>query len=72
MAAELFVVNFETCHRAAELAFPTIATKYCLSNFFVRNQFEPSGGFFRVRVFHAACSRKLCRNRCCCTPGRNL
>jgi hypothetical protein len=46
MAAELFVVDFETCHRAAELA--------------LRDQFQPNGSFFEVRIFQAACSRKLC------------
>jgi hypothetical protein len=71
MAAELFVVNFESGHRTAQLAFPAIATKYYLAKIFVRDQFQPSRSFFEVSVFHAACSRKLCRNRCCCSPGRN-
>ena len=52
VAAELFVMNFKVCHRAAELAAPAVSPQYLLAKFPVILLFEPDRRLFRRSLIH--------------------
>ena len=65
VAAKLLVMDFEICHRAAQLAPPAIAPQDLLAKFPIAFLFKPDWRLFGNNVVHCTCSlrdvRKACR-----------
>src|ERR1017187_9647418 len=72
LATKLFVMDFQVRHRAARLTSPAIATQHLLPQTLVRNRIQPQAREFWASPAHDACSLRVPRNVCLCSPGRNL
>jgi hypothetical protein len=72
MTAEFVVVHLEIRHRATELTPKAVTTQNLLAQTFVRRRIKPEENCFRSKHFQAACSRRLSKKICRCSPGKNL
>ena len=72
VTAEVFMVNLEIGHNAAELASPTVSTQHPDAKLFVQFGIKPQARTFWLDVFHGAFSGKWSRNAFLSSPGRNL
>ena len=52
VAAKFFMVNFEVCHRTAELAAPAVSPQYMLAKLPVILFLEPDRPLFRRSLIH--------------------
>ena len=48
VAAKLFVMDFQVCHRAARLTPPAIATQHLLAQIFERSRIQPHAHTLKV------------------------
>lgn len=71
VAAKFFVVNLKTRHRAAQLTSPAVTTQHLLPQTLVRCRMQRAVHGFRTNRACHAFSRRLPRNACCCSSGRN-
>jgi hypothetical protein len=72
VAAELFVMEFESGHCAARLASPPITTKHLVTELFVELGIKPQARLLRSDLIHDAFSFTWCRNVRLSSPERNL
>ena len=72
VAAELFVMDFQVRHSAAQLTPPTVAAQHLLPQTVVRNRIQAHPRELRAQRAHETFSLRPSRNACRCSWGRNL
>ena len=64
VAAKLFVVDLQVCHRTAQLTAPAVSPQYVLAELLVILLLEPDRRLFLLNLLHWICSFTICRNAC--------
>jgi hypothetical protein len=72
LAAQLLVVDMQVLSGTTDLASPTIAAQYLLSELFVELGVKPQARSLGSNPFHDVLAVTSWRKACRCSPGRNL